>query len=84
MRSTAFLGSLPPNLAPLEGVVVVAKGMPGFCLQQLLGGLAFALSFRREAFAALGDVYTAARAAPRQKPLRLSGQVADDVLAALV
>lgn len=63
----------------LTGVTGLARGMSGAVLQQLLGGLAFALSFRHEGFATLGEVYSLARAVPRQKPLRLQGQAACEI-----
>lgn len=55
----------------LMGVFGVAEGMSGAVLQQLIDNLAFALSFRREACAALRSVCTAARARRGKRFLRI-------------
>lgn len=83
-RRSGILGFQTCRRASLfmTGVFGVAKGMSGAVLQQLLDNLAFALSFRREACAALRSVCPAARARRGEQFLRMCGQLPDKVVAA--
>ena len=64
----------------LISMLVAAMSVNRMLLQRLLGGWAFALAFRREAFASLDVSYTASTAMPPCRRCRVNGPLLDELM----